>query len=276
MATLRTGVLMAAITALFVAVGYILAGALGMFVAFAIAVTLNGFAYWNSDRLALAAHDAVEVDASSAPELVHLVADLAVKAGLPPPRVFLIDAAQPNAFATGRSPRHAAVVATTGLLRALTREEMAGVVAHELAHIRNRDTLLMTVAATFAGAVAMLGSFSYFARGRDGGIGPVGALVLALLAPLGAALIQMTISRTREFEADRIGAGICGEPLWLAAALAKIAAFAGRSDLERAETHPATAHLFIFNPLHARSFDRLFATHPPVEERIAALQAMAR
>jgi len=275
MAMFRTGVLMAAITALYLAVGFLIGGAAGMLIAFLIAAGMNLFACWNSDRLALRAHNAVEVDDRSAPELVRIVHDLARRAGMPPPRVYVIEAAQPNAFATGRNPENAAVAATTGLLSVLTPEEVAGVMAHELAHIRNRDTLLMTVTATFAGAISTLATFALFFRGRQNGVGLIGTIALMILAPIAAALVQIAISRTREYEADRVGAEICGEPLWLASALRKIAALTGRVDMNSAERNPGSAHMFIVNPLHAQAIDRLFATHPATEARVAALEAMA-
>ncbi len=275
MATFRTGVLMAAMTGLFLAVGYLIGGQSGMVLAFLFAAGTNLFAYWNSDKLALRAHNAREVDERTAPDLVRLVHDLARRADMPPPRVYIIDADQPNAFATGRNPENAAVAATTGLLRALGPEEVAGVMAHELAHIRNRDTLLMTVTATFAGAISMLANFALFFRGRDSNMGIVGALALMILAPLAAAIVQMAISRTREYEADRVGAEICGQPMWLASALRKIAALAGRIDMNSAERNPGMAHLFIVNPLHAHAHDSLFSTHPAVENRVAALMALA-
>ncbi len=276
MATARTFMLMAAMTALFLGVGWLIGGQVGMLLAFGFAAATNAFAYWNSDKLALRAHNAVEVDARSAPDLVAMVGALAGRAGLPMPRVYLIEADQPNAFATGRNPENAAVAATTGLLRALTRDEVEGVMAHELAHIRNRDTLLMTVTATFAGAISMLANFALFFGGRrEGGLGIVGALLMMILAPLAAALVQMAISRTREFEADRVGAEISGAPLALAGALRKIAVLAGRIDLNSAERNPATAPMFIMNPLHAHAHDSLFSTHPAPQNRIAALEAMA-
>jgi heat shock protein HtpX len=276
MATFRTGVLMAAITALFLGVGYLIGGQAGMLIALIVAAGMNAFAYWNSDRLALAAHGAQQVDERTAPELHAMLRELAGRAGLPMPRVYLIPSDQPNAFATGRNPENAAVAATTGLLRALSPEEVAGVMAHELAHVKNRDTLLMTVTATFAGAVSMLANFAFFFRGRDSnGLGLIGTLTLMILAPLAAGLVQMAISRTREYEADRIGAEICGQPLWLASALRKIAGLAGRIDMDAAERNPGMAHLFIVNPLHAHAHDSLFATHPATENRVAALMAMA-
>lgn len=275
MAVLKTGVLMAAMTGLFLAVGYLIGGQAGMALAFLFAAGTNLFAYWNSDKMALRMHNAQEVDERGAPDLVSMVRQLAQDAGMPMPRVYVIDTPQPNAFATGRNPQNAAVAATTGLLAALSREEVAGVMAHELAHIRNRDTLLMTVTATFAGAISMLANFALFFRGRDSGVGIVGAIALMILAPLAAALVQMAISRTREYEADRVGAEICGQPLWLASALRKIAAAAGRIDMTSAERNPGSAHMFIVNPLHALAHDNLFSTHPAVERRVAALEAMA-
>ena len=276
MATMRTAMLMAAMMALFMGVGFLVGGTTGMGLAFAFGAATNLFAWWNSDRLALRMHNAREVDERTAPDLVRMVRDLAARARMPMPRVYLIEADQPNAFATGRNPENTAVAATTGLLRALSREEVAGVMAHELAHIRNRDTLVMTVTATFAGAISMLANFALFFGGRrDGPMGIVGLLATMILAPLAAALVQMAISRTREYEADRVGAEICGEPLWLASALRKIESLASRVDLHSAERDPATAHMFIINPLHAHAHDKLFSTHPATANRVAALQKMA-
>ena len=276
MAQAKTFILMAALTALFMGVGALIGGGTGMVLALAFAAATNAFAFWNSDSLALRMHNAREVDARAAPDLVAMVADLAHRARMPVPRTYVIEADQPNAFATGRNPENAAVAVTTGLMRGLTREELAGVIAHELAHIRNRDTLLMTVTATFAGAISMLANFALFFGGRrDGPMGIVGVIATMILAPLAAALVQMAISRTREYEADRVGAEICGEPLWLASALAKIETAARRIDLHTAERDPATAPMFIINPLHAHAHDRLFATHPATANRIAALREMA-
>ncbi|HLB79495.1 MAG TPA: zinc metalloprotease HtpX [Dongiaceae bacterium] len=276
MAYARTALLLAALTGLFLAVGYLLGGAGGMAVAFLLALATNAFAYWNSDKVVLRIHGAREVDARTAPELHGLVRELAARAGLPGPRVYLIESDQPNAFATGRNPENAAVAATTGLLERLDREEIAGVIAHELAHVRNRDTLIMTVTATIAGAVGMLANFALFFGGnRNNPLGIVGVLLVAVLAPVAAMLVQVAISRSREFEADRGGAEICGRPLWLAAALEKIAAAARRIDNHRAEANPATAHLFIVNPLHAHRVDGLFSTHPSTAERVRRLRAMA-
>lgn len=277
MSTLRTGILLGAMTALFVAVGFTVGGEAGMAVAFAVAVAMNAWAYWNSDKLALRMFRAREVDARSAPELHGIVAQLADRAGLPMPKVHLIDSDQPNAFATGRDPAHASVAATTGLLRRLSWNEVAGVMAHELAHVRNRDTLIMTVTATLAGAIAMLAQFGmFFGRGaRNSPFGLVGLLAVMIVAPLAAALVQVAVSRSREYAADRAGAEICGHPLWLADALEKIAGPARRIDNPAAEEHPAAAHLFIVNPLHARRRDSLFSTHPATENRVRALRRMA-
>jgi heat shock protein HtpX len=205
-----------------------------------------------------------------------MVAELARNADIPMPKVYVIETDQPNAFATGRNPQNAAVAATTGLLKALSREEIAGVMAHELAHIKNRDTLVMTITATLAGAIGLLANFAFFFRGgRDNPLGIVGILLAAILAPLAATIVQMAISRTREYEADRIGADICRQPLWLASALGKIQGFASRIDMNSAERNPATAHMFIINPLHAHAHDKLFSTHPATENRIAKLEELA-
>lgn len=276
MGYIRTAMLLAAMTALFGAVGLMLGGEAGLVIALAVAGAMNLFAWWSSDQMVLRMHNAREVDARSAPDLVRMVEDLARRAGLPPPRVYLIDSDQPNAFATGRNPENAAVAATTGLLQRLTAEEIAGVMAHELAHIRNRDTLIMTVTATLAGAIGMLANFAFFFRGgRDNPLGFVGLLLTMILAPLAAGIVQMAISRGREYEADRIGAEIAGQPLWLASALQKIAGFAARIDNASAERNPASAHMFIVNPLHAHARDRLFSTHPATENRVARLRALA-
>lgn len=277
MSTLRTGVLLGVMTALFVGVGFMVGGEAGMIVAFGLAVAMNAFAWWNSDKLVLRMYGARQVDAGSAPELHRVVARLAGRAGLPMPKLFVIDNDQPNAFATGRDPEHASVAATTGLLRRLSWQEIAGVMAHELAHVRNRDTLIMTVTATLAGAIGLLAQFGFlFGRGGRGNpFGIVGVLVAMIVAPLAAALVQMAVSRSREYAADRGGAEICGNPLWLADALEKIAAPARRIDNRAAEANPATAHLFIVNPLHAHRRDSLFATHPATENRVRALRRMA-
>ncbi len=273
---LKTGVLLAAMTALFGVIGLALGGTAGMVIALAFAAVTNMIALWRSDSMALAAYGAQQVDETIAPELVHMVHGLAERAGLPPPRVYVINEPQPNAFATGRSPRTSAVAVTTGLLDLLSREELAGVVAHELAHIKNRDTLTMTVAATIAGAISSLLNFSFMFRGSDGQRpNMLVVLLMSIVAPLAAAVIQMAISRSREYEADRIGAEICGNPVWLARALDKIAGGASRIPNETAEMKPATAPLFIINPLSGRMMDGLFTTHPATENRIAALMAQA-
>ena len=275
MAFARTAVLLATLTALFMFVGFLIAGETGMILAFGVAAAMNVFAWWGSDRMVLSMHGAREVDARSAPELWRMVEDLARRAELPMPKVYIIDTDQPNAFATGRNPANAAVAATTGLMQRLTREELAGVMAHELAHIKNRDTLLMTVTATIAGAVSMLANFALFFGGRDRPMGIIGVLAVAILAPLAAGIVQMAISRTREYQADALGAEICGQPMWLAAALQKIEAFAARIDMNSAERNPGTAHMFIINPLHAHAHDSLFSTHPSTANRISALRQMA-
>jgi heat shock protein HtpX len=247
-------------------------------VAFFVAAATNFFAYWSSDKLVLSMHGAQEVDEHSAPEFVHTVAELARRAELPMPRVFVMDNPQPNAFATGRNPNHAAVAATTGLLNMLTREELAGVISHELAHVRNHDTLLMTVTATLAGAISMLAQFGMFFGGgnrQGGGMGVIGTLAMLLLAPLAAMLVQMAISRTREYAADKAGAQISGNPEALASALAKIDAAARQIENVPAEENPATAHMFIINPLSGARMDNLFSTHPSTENRITALQQVA-
>ena len=274
----RTAMLIALMTALFMGVGYMIGGTGGMMIALVIAAAMNLFSYWNSDKMVLRMHHAVEVDARTAPEFYQIVADLAQNAGLPMPKVYVIHNQQPNAFATGRNPENAAVAASVGLLEALSDEEVAAVMAHELAHVQNRDTLTMTITATLAGAISMLGNFALFFGGnRDNNnpFGFIGVLVAMIVAPFAAMLVQMMISRTREYAADRRGAEICGNPLWLASALRKIAMGAGRVVNEDAERNPATAHMFIINPLNGQRMDSLFSTHPATENRIAALEAMA-
>nr|WP_197421116.1 zinc metalloprotease HtpX [Kordiimonas lipolytica] len=272
----RTALLMATMTGLFLAIGYMLGGTDGVTIAFMIAAVMNFFAYWNSDKMVLSMHRAREVDARTAPELVSVVATLARRADLPMPRVYIIDNPQPNAFATGRNPENAAVAATTGLLKTLNRAEIEGVMAHELAHVKNRDTLTMTITATIAGAISMLANFALFFGGRrDNPLGLIGTILVMIFAPMAAMLVQMAISRTREFAADKTGAEISGEPLALASALEKLHFGASRTINEAAEDNPATAHMFIVNPLHGRAFDSLFSTHPRMEERIARLQALA-
>ncbi|MBB3457131.1 heat shock protein HtpX [Rhizobium sp. BK313] len=276
---MRTAMLLAFMTALFMGVGYLIGGQAGMMIALVAAAGMNFFSYWNSDRMVLSTYHAQEVDERSAPEFYRIIRQLAQNAGLPMPKVYLYDSPQPNAFATGRNPENAAVAASTGLLNALTPEEVAGVMAHELAHVQNRDTLTMTITATLAGAISMLGNFAFFFGGRrdnNNPLGIIGVLVAMIVAPLAAMLVQMAISRTREYSADRRGAEICGNPLWLASALGKIARGAAHIPNEEAEGHPATAHMFIINPLSGARMDNLFSTHPDTENRIAALHEMAR
>jgi heat shock protein HtpX len=272
----RTGLLMAGLTGLFLVVGYLVGGPAGVAIAFLFAAGTNLFAYWNSDRMLLSMYGAREVGESSAPVLVHLVKRLASQAGLPMPKVYVVESDQPNAFATGRNPEHAAVCVTSGLLARVDNEDLAGVLAHELGHIKHHDTLTMTITATIAGAVSMLANFAFFFGGSDrrNPLGLVGMLLVMLLAPLAAVLVQMAISRSREFDADRAGAEISGRPLWLASALQKIDRSAQVTDNYPAEANPATAHMFIVNPLHG-SFSGLFASHPSTADRIARLQAMA-
>jgi heat shock protein HtpX len=273
----KTALLLAALTGLFMALGYLIGREAGMLIALLVAAGVNFFAYWNGDKMVLRMHGAREVDRASAPEFHDMVERLAERAGLPMPRVYIIDNPQPNAFATGRNPENAAVAATTGLLEALDHDEVAGVMAHELAHIKNRDTLIMTLTATIAGAIGMLGNFAFLfggSRGRYNPLGAIGTIAMLILAPLGAMLVQMAISRTREYAADRGGAEISGQPQALASALQKISAFAKRVPNDAAEANPATAHLFIINPLSGARMDNLFSTHPATENRIAALMEM--
>jgi heat shock protein HtpX len=272
---LRTGILMAALTGLFLVVGFLIGGVAGMAIAFLFAAGSNLLAYWNSDRMLLSLYGARPVDAASAPDLVHLVEGLAQKAGLPMPRVHIVDNPQPNAFATGRNPEHAAVCITSGLLQRVDREELAGVLAHELSHVKNRDTLTMTLVATIAGAVAMLANFAFFFGGRNRNpLGIVGMLLVTLLAPIAAVFVQMAVSRRREFEADRCGAELSGRPLWLASALERIEHSAEVIDNPAADANPATAHMFIIDPLHG-GLSGLFSSHPSTEERVGRLRAMA-
>ncbi|TCT41063.1 zinc metalloprotease HtpX [Martelella mediterranea] len=275
----RTAMLLAAMTALFMAIGYMIGGQSGMVIALIIAAGMNVFSYWNSDKMVLRMYGAHEVDASSAPEYYNMVRKLSERAGLPMPKVYLYDSPQPNAFATGRNPQNAAVAASTGILKMLSYEELAGVMAHELSHVQHRDTLTMTITATLAGAISMLGHFAFFFGGnRDNNnpFGFVGVLVAMIVAPMAAAMVQMAISRTREYSADKRGGEICGNPLWLASALNKIARGNETIHNERAERNPATAHMFIINPLAGKNMDNLFSTHPNTENRIAALQDQAR
>lgn len=279
MAFLRTTFLLAAMTALFMAVGYLVGGQNGAMMALVFAAVMNVGAWWMSDKMVLAHYRAQEVNARTAPNYYAIVRELAARAGLPMPKVYIIDSPQPNAFATGRSPQHAAVCATTGLLQRLSHDEIMGVMAHELSHVKNRDMLTMTIAATLAGALGYLVQFAYFfgaARDREGRspLGPAGLLLIMLFGPMAAMLVQMAISRTREFEADRMGAIISGKPRALASALANISRTARLIPMERADANPATAHLFIANPLSIGGINSMFATHPPMEERIRRLLAM--
>jgi heat shock protein HtpX len=272
----RTAILLAAMTALFMGIGFLVGGQGGMMIALLVALGMNFFAYWNSDKMVLSMYGAREVDERSAPELYGMVRRLAQNAGLPMPRVYIMENAQPNAFATGRNPEHGAVAVTTGLLNTLNQDELAGVIAHELAHIKHRDTLLMTITATLAGAISMIANFAMFGGSRNNdGIGPIGGLLLVILGPLAAGLVQMAISRGREYEADRIGAEISEQPLSLASALRKISNAAEHIHNPEAERNPASAHLFIVNPLSGARMDNLFSTHPNVENRIAQLNQIA-
>jgi heat shock protein HtpX len=272
----KTGLLMAAIVALFGTVGASLGGVQGMLLALAFGIATNFVAYWFSDRMVLRMYNAREVDASSAPQFHGMVRELADRAGLPMPRVYLIDEAQPNAFATGRNPAHAAVAATTGLLQALTARELRGVMAHELAHVKHRDILTSTITASVAGAIATLANFGMFFGGRDDGDrNPVFALLILIVAPVAAMLIQFAISRSREFEADRGGAEISGDPRALADALSKIERYAKGLPLAAAEAHPSTAQMMIVNPLSGGGMRGLFSTHPATEERVRRLLGTA-
>ncbi len=282
----KTYMLLAGLTALFAGAGYLIGGPTGMAIALVLALAMNAFSYWNADKIVLRTYGAQEVDESHPEPLIRHyasdVAEMAANAGLPRPRITIIESDQPNAFATGRDPDHAAVAATTGLLRLLTRDEIRGVMAHELAHVKNRDTLVMTVTATIAGAISALANFAFFfggsrdEEGNGGGIGGmIGAIAIAILAPIAAMLVQMAISRAREYEADRIGAAIGGDPAALARALEKIEAYA-RSGYENhaAERNPATAHMFIINPLSGKGADNLFSTHPATHNRVEALMRL--
>lgn len=275
----RTAMLLAFLTALFMAVGYWIGGQSGMLIALVIAAGMNVFSWWNSDRMVLAAYDAQEIDVHNAPEFFAIIRDLAQKANMPMPRVYLIESEQPNAFATGRNPQNAAVAASTGLLETLSIEEVAGVMAHEMAHIENRDTLIMTITATLAGAISMLGNFAFMFGGNRGDergspFGLIGMLIGVIIAPFAAMLVQMAISRTREYSADRRGAEICGNPMWLATALTKIEVKVEAIPNEYAEANPATAHMFIVNPLSGERMDSLFSTHPDTQNRVRALMQM--
>jgi len=278
---MRTALLLAAMTGLFVAIGYLIAGPNGMVIAFLVAAAMNLFAYWSSDKMLLSMYGAQEVDQHVAPELYRIVAQLAQRAELPMPRVYVMENDQPNAFATGRDPEHAAVAVTSGLMRMLSSQELAGVLAHELAHVKNRDTLIMTITATIAGAIGMLANFGMMfgasrtdEHGQRSGPGMIGGILIAIIAPFAAMLVQMAISRGREYEADRMGAAICGKPEWLASALQRIDEASHRIHNPEAQSNPATAHMFIINPLFGEGADSLFSTHPSTQNRIAALMQM--
>ncbi|RRS04929.1 zinc metalloprotease HtpX [Aquabacterium soli] len=275
---MKTAILMAAITALFMAIGGLIGGRSGMMLALVVALGMNFFSYWFSDKMVLKMYNAREVDATTAPRFYAMVQELATKANLPMPRVYLINENAPNAFATGRNPENAAVAATTGIMQVLSERELRGVMAHELAHVKHRDILISTISATMAGAISMLANFAMFFGGRDSEgrpANPIAGIAVAILAPLAASLIQMAISRAREFEADRGGAEISGDPQALASALEKIHRYAQGIPLEAAERHPETAQMMIMNPLSAGGLRGLFSTHPATEERVARLMAMA-
>ncbi|WP_426955328.1 zinc metalloprotease HtpX [Muricoccus radiodurans] len=273
----RTALLMAALTGLFVAIGAVIGGREGMVIAFLFAAGMNLFAWWNSDSAVLRMHGAQPIGPDDHPRLHAMVAALAQRAGLPMPALYVINEGQPNAFATGRSPDRAAVAVTAGLLDLMPEDEVAGVIAHELAHIRNRDTLVMTVTATLAGAIGMIAQFGGLFGGRDRNspLGPIGSLLLLIFAPLAAMLVQMAISRAREYEADRLGAAIAGRPESLANALLRLEGARHEIPNHAAEANPATAHMFIVNPLSGRGMDNLFSTHPSTENRVAALMELA-
>ena len=276
---MKTAILMAAITALFMAIGAMIGGRSGMMLALVVALGMNFFSYWFSDKMVLKMYNAREVDETAAPRFYAMVRELAQRAEIPMPKVYLIDEQAPNAFATGRSPNHAAVAATTGIVNVLTDRELRGVMAHELAHVKHRDILISTISATMAGAISMLANFAMFFGGRDSEgrpSNPIAGIAVAILAPLAASVIQMAISRAREFEADRGGAEISGDPAALASALDKIHRYAQGIPLHAAEAHPETAQMMIMNPLSGGGLRGLFSTHPATEERVARLMEMAR
>ena len=275
---LKTSTLMAGIIALFGAIGMMLGGKQGMLLALAFGGAMNIFAYWNSDKMVLRMYNAQQVDETSSPYLYNMVRELAGRAQLPMPKVYIIHEDQPNAFATGRNPENAAVAATTGILQMLSERELRGVMAHELAHVKHRDILISTISATMAGAISALANFAMFFSGRDEEGRPtnmIASIAVSLLAPLAASLIQMAISRAREFEADRGGAEIAGDPHALADALLKIDAFARGIPMPTAEAHPETGQMMIMNPLSGGGLRGLFSTHPATEERVARLRALA-
>ena len=278
----RTALLLALLTAIFVLFGAAVGGQTGMVVAFAIALVMNILSLWKSDTVVLKLFRAKPVDERQAPKLYAMTQKLAERADLPMPKLFVIESPQPNAFATGRNPNNASVAVSTGLLDILNDNEVAGVVAHELAHIKNRDTLTMAVAATIGGAISMMAQYMQFGmlfggRHRDASwLGWIGALLAMIVAPMAAMLVQMAISRSREYQADRLGAMIVGNPGWLASALIKIHRAVKRTPNETAERVPAAAHVFIVNPLLGRGVDNLFSTHPNVDNRIAELDALSK
>jgi heat shock protein HtpX len=276
----KTSILLASLTALLVVAGGSMGGQTGIIIALIFALIMNVGSYWFSDQIVLKMHNAQQVNKQSSPDFYYLVEELARRAGLPMPKVYLINDDTPNAFATGRNPQHAAVAATTGIIRILNRDELAGVMAHELGHIKNRDTLISTVSATIAGAISALASMAQWAmlfgmgRNNDGRGGGFGTLMMMILAPLAASLIQMAISRSREYAADRAGAEISGHPMGLANALRKMQSINQQHPMRNAQAHAATAHLFIINPLSGKSLGRLFSTHPDTAERIRRLEIM--
>jgi len=277
----KTGLLLALLTGIFVAIGWVVGGPTGMVIAFLVALAMNMFSLWQSDKLVLRMYGAEEVDASSGGQYYEMVRDLAARAQLPMPRVYIMNNPQPNAFATGRNPQNAAVCASTGLLEMLSSEEVAGVMAHELAHVKNYDTMTMAIAATIGGAVSMLAQYLQFGalfggnRENSNPLGWIGVIAAIIVAPLAAMLVQMAVSRSREYQADRLGGMICGNPLWLGSALRKIEHYARGIPNEQAEAAPATAHLFIINPLTGQGMDNLFSTHPNTDNRVAELEKLA-
>jgi heat shock protein HtpX len=277
---IRTALLLAGLTALFAAVGFAIGGEQGMVMAFLLACGMNVFAWWNSDRVVLRMHNAQPIGPQDAPRLYEMTAALATRAGIPMPKLYVIHENQPNAFATGRNPEKGAVAVNTGLLDLMSEHEVAGVIAHELAHIKNRDTLIMTITATLAGAIGMLAQFGFMFRGRGGNgqsnpFGPIGLILLVILAPIAAMIVQLAVSRSREYEADRIGAEIAGDPRGLASALQRLEANKQGRVNEAAEANPASAHMFIINPLSGLRMDGLFSTHPATANRVAALEELA-
>lgn len=272
----KTAMLIAAITALFLGVGFMIGGEVGMMIALLIALAMNFFAYWNSDKMVLRLYKAEALSRARAPALFDMVADLSARAQIPMPKIYIMQDRQPNAFATGRNPANGAIAVTTGLVELLSADEIAGVIAHELAHIKNRDTLIMTITATLAGAISMLANFALFFGGnRNNPLGIIGTLMVMFLAPVAAMLVQMAISRTREYDADKIGGEICGNPAFLASALKRLEAGARAIDNRTAEKNPASASLFIVNPLSGARADKLFSTHPSTENRVFRLMQQA-